>query len=422
MSLQWARYVALLLVIAFSAGISSDAPEQIHISYTGDASEMMVSYVTRDSQDNSEDNRDPSPAVARYGTDPKSLDKRAQGKSFVFDTGDDELVINNVKLTDLEANTRYYYQVGSTNVSDVFSFSTNEEKLIFAVYGDMGYKNAVSLDRLIEEVKNGNYNAVLHVGDLAYDFYEEEGDTGDNFMNSIQPIATNVPYMVCPGNHEHKYNFSNYLNRFSNIEVGAGYSSGSDTNLWYSFDLGLIHFVAFDTEVYNYYSDPGQIQRQLNWLEADLEKANQNRDKRPWIVSLAHKSYFMSKTDFSRFGPLLHKYGVDLHLCGHSHNYQRHFPAYDGDVQKFSDTHVYDNPKYLTTIVAGSAGSKEKISHGLGPKETLVTSVFDYGYGHLQAVNKTHLHWTWENTGVYLESGVQDFLWIVQGQHGMRHY
>ena len=30
----------------------------------------------------------------------------------------------------------------------------------------MGYKNAVSLDRLIEEVKNGNYNAVLHVGGM----------------------------------------------------------------------------------------------------------------------------------------------------------------------------------------------------------------------------------------------------------------
>ena len=53
--------------------------------------------------------------------------------------------------------------------------------------------------------------------------------------------------------------------------------------------------------------------------------------------------------------------------------------AYDGQVQKFSDAHVYDNPKYLTTIVAGSAGSKEKISHGLGPEKTLVTSIFDYG-------------------------------------------
>ena len=91
MSPQLARYVALLLVVACKAGNSCAAPEQIHISYTGDASEMMVSYVTRGNQDS-------SPALARYGTDPKSLDKSAQGKSFDFKTGDDELVINNVKV------------------------------------------------------------------------------------------------------------------------------------------------------------------------------------------------------------------------------------------------------------------------------------------------------------------------------------
>ena len=35
----------------------------------------------------------------------------------------------------------------------------------------------------------------------------------------------------------------------------------------------------------------------------------------------------MEKTNFSAFGPLLHKYGVDLHLCGHAHNYQRLYPS-----------------------------------------------------------------------------------------------
>ena len=35
----------------------------------------------------------------------------------------------------------------------------------------------------------------------------------------------------------------------------------------------------------------------------------------------------MEKTNFSTFSPLLHKYGVDLHLCGHAHNYQRLYPS-----------------------------------------------------------------------------------------------
>ena len=42
---------------------------------------------------------------------------------------------------------------------------------------------------------------------------------------------------------------------------------------------------------------------------------------------LYSQSWFMEKTDFSVFGPLLHKYGVDLHLCGHAHNYQRLYPS-----------------------------------------------------------------------------------------------
>ena len=53
--------------------------------------------------------------------------------------------------------------------------------------------------------------------------------------------------------------------------------------------------------------------------------------------------------------------------------------AYNGQVQKFEDPNVYKYPKYLTTIVAGSAGSKEKISKSQGPAKTRVTSVLDYG-------------------------------------------
>ncbi len=45
---------------------------------------------------------------------------------------------------------------------------------------------------------------------MAYDMAEENGGRGDDFMKQIEPIASVVPYMTCPGNHEHHYNFSNY--------------------------------------------------------------------------------------------------------------------------------------------------------------------------------------------------------------------
>lgn len=38
-----------------------------------------------------------------------------------------------------------------------------------ALYGDMGNENAQSLARLQEETQRGLYDAILHVGDFAYD-------------------------------------------------------------------------------------------------------------------------------------------------------------------------------------------------------------------------------------------------------------
>lgn len=59
----------------------------------------------------------------------------------------------------------------------------------------------------------GDYDMILHVGDMAYDMDSSNGEVGDEFLRQIEAMAAYVPYMTCPGNHEHKYNFSNYKNR-----------------------------------------------------------------------------------------------------------------------------------------------------------------------------------------------------------------
>ena len=32
--------------------------------------------------------------------------------------------------------------------------------------------------------------------------FKDEGEVGDSFMRLIEPMAANVPYMTCVGNHE----------------------------------------------------------------------------------------------------------------------------------------------------------------------------------------------------------------------------
>jgi hypothetical protein len=41
----------------------------------------------------------------------------------------------------------------------------------FAIFGDLGSDNAQSLPRLQEETMQGMYDAILHVGDFAYDMH-----------------------------------------------------------------------------------------------------------------------------------------------------------------------------------------------------------------------------------------------------------
>ena len=53
--------------------------------------------------------------------------------------------------------------------------------------------------------------------------------------------------------------------------------------------------------------------------------------------------------------------------------------AYDGKLDNQTKEHFYINPVYLTTIVAGSAGSREEISSGSAPKEDLAKYIEDYG-------------------------------------------
>lgn len=228
--------------------------------------------------------------------------------------------------------------------------------------------------------------------------------------------------MTCPGNHEASGNFSHYQNRFSLVADGVGKTSASGTNLWYSFDMNLVHFIAIDTEVYAYFVDQGQIDRQLNWLEQDLIKANKNRQKVPWIIMYGHKGWFMDKVNYTGFEDLAHKYGVDLYLCGHVHNYQRFFPHHKKKVDK-QPTNFYTNPQYMVTIVIGSPGCRELPSHSLGPKSALATSNFNYGFAHLFVANSTHLNWDWEqiSTSDNTKTGsIEDNFWIYQSHHGPR--
>ena len=94
-----------------------------------------------------------------------------------------------------------------------------------------------------------------------------------------------------PGNHEAHNNFSHFTNRF--VMPAKNQSS----NLFYSFDSGLVHFVSTNTEVYFNMTGNGAasgdgndcVKTQYNWLREDLAAANANRDSTPWVCLFSFK-------------------------------------------------------------------------------------------------------------------------------------
>lgn len=156
---------------------------------------------------------------------------------------------------------------------------------------------------------------------------------------------------------------------------------GGTENLFYSFNLGPVHFISISTEVYyflNYGVKPLIFQYQ--WLVRDLEEANknENRQKQPWIIIYGHRPMYCSNgnTDdcthsqtLTRVGwpflhmfgleELLYKYGVDVAIWAHEHSYERLWPIYDYKVYNGSLKEPYHNAKAPIHLVTGSAGCKE---------------------------------------------------------------
>lgn len=423
-------YGILILWLCFvrlSYCMVSYQPEQIHLSFGDTVNDVVVTWSTVNGTKES---------IVEYGTG--GLILTANGTSTLFVSGGYEKrkqYIHKVKLPNLTSGTKYKYRCGSSKGwSKEFWFVTprNDPDWIphLAVFGDLGNENGRSVPQLQEEAQRGMYDAVFHIGDFAYDMDWENGRVGDDFMNKIQPIAAYVPYMTSPGNHEEAYNFSDYRARFT--------MPGDAEGLWYSFNMGPVHFISVSTEVY-YFLEYGLklLTNQYSWLEQDLKEAtsSENRTVRPWIIILGHRPMYCSNdnTDdctnhetWSRVGvpflhwfgmeKLLYDYGVDLAIWAHEHSYERLWPLYEYKVQNGSYAEPYRNPRAPVHIITGSAGCSELHDPFGDQPEWSAYRSLEYGYMRLRIHNASHLYT--EQVAVDKGGEVIDHVWIIRESHG----
>ncbi len=257
-----------------------------------------------------------------------------------------------VRLSGLLPDTKYYYRVGNTNVmlqGDSNNFfrtmplpGTNRKIGILAI-GDGGGQNltyqtqAFAQYRAMLAANNIEAaDAVILLGDNAYE-NGTDNEFQTKFFNPLAPIWKNHKLYPSPGNHDYAQSAARqddhnipYYSMFTlpvNGECG-GVASGNEA--FFSFDIGDVHFISLDSygeESNKRMSDTTGAQ--VLWLKNDLA-ANTKK----WvIVYFHHPPYTMgghnsdTETELAairnNLNRVLERYGVDMVICGHSHNYER---------------------------------------------------------------------------------------------------
>jgi hypothetical protein len=249
-----------------------------------------------------------------------------------------------VRFSGLEPRQEYTYQVRSGGNSHPFAWSqaytfrapyghgsaaksggSNATRV--AIYGDMGNDAENNMGNLGMDCARGTIDAVIHMGDHAYNLGNGNDYHGDAYMQAFQGVLARCPWLPLIGNHEstsgegkdkvdmsteHRYlnqswgviygqdgaetetntarttattSLGHLVTRGSFYGAASHGAAPSRTSQWYSVDLGLIHFVFLDL-------DPGPpaifAGAQAAWAAADLAAADANRANVPWIVVASH--------------------------------------------------------------------------------------------------------------------------------------
>ena len=418
--------VALVALVLPATLVQSTTPEQIHLSLGQSQNDWWCSWVTFDST--------PGSYVA-YGTEPSQLKQKAAATDVLFvDEGkaQKKRYMHEAHMPALEPGTVYYYAIylngsAATAATELFNFSTitttagYTTPLRIAMYGDYGLLNDRSHDRLQAESLAGNLDLIIHAGDFAYNLDDENGDRGDKFMNAQQTFLAHTPMQVCAGNHEDAYNFSHYRARFHM----PGTESGSSTNLYSSFNVGPVHFVSIDTELYFYdhYYDNSHILRQYKWLINDLETANKNRAAQPWLVVYGHRPMYATQTHRCTAHTIT---VICVHTATSLTSFSLSHSSYDlVYVNRYCTNDIDDDPAICT---ADTSALRDGVSfpHGgyrAGPLEELLWQykVDFYFSGHMHSYER--LYPTYREQVISREyAPLKGPLHIIAGAAGCQEY
>jgi acid phosphatase type 7 len=370
---------AWAVIIPLAAAFSVSAAELVRGPYlqSGTPTSVIVKWRTDV----------PTNSIVFYGDDPSEL---SHVTGHVQPTTEHQ-----VRVSGLSPASKYFYRIGSFGET----LAGGDAEHYFVTHPAAGVRKATRIwalgdcgtaaaghpgSQLVRDAYYGfaGTNATdvwLMLGDNAY--YDGTDAAYTTAVFDVYPaMLRNTVLWSTIGNHEtYAPDFEGriaYHDIFSlpmNAEAG-GVPSGTEN--YYSFNYANIHFVCLDSEL----SDRAVSGPMLAWLRQDLD-ANTN----DWLIAFWHsppytKGSHDSDNRFDNFGnmiqmrtnvvPILESYGVDLVLCGHSHNYERSYllNGHYGFSQTLSEAMLKDGGSGRTN----DTGAYLKASSGPGPNEGAV--------------------------------------------------
>ncbi len=281
----------------------------------------------------------PTNSRMRYGTIAGSLTQNADDATMSVE--------HEVTVSGLVASTSYFYSIGTTstelagNTPNHF-FKTHPQQSSMAPFriwaiGDAGTTTADQVrvrDSYATYTTGQKADMWLMLGDNAY-WQGREMDYQEGIFKIYGDQLRNTELWPAPGNHDY-YSGANassnngpYFDVFALPKLAQAGGVPSNTEAYYSFDYGKVHFICIDSD-----GSPRAIGGTMyNWLVSDLAYAQANSE---WIIAYFHHPPYTKGTHNSdsdaqltemrtNFVPLLEQNGVDLVLNGHSHVYERSF-------------------------------------------------------------------------------------------------
>ncbi|MFD0713875.1 purple acid phosphatase family protein [Paenibacillus sp. GCM10027626] len=291
------------------------------------------------------------------GTDASAFEDKREILEFQGESS--ELVLHNGKIkgvhkaeaAGLEAGASYLYRVGNGSAegwSELAAFTTEQDGLDAFTFIDVADSQGITeqdfelwRNTLEQAFKRFPESAFLiHNGDLTE--YPEDDAAWNHLLNKARPWTASVPFMPVTGNHDQVDKKADaFVSHFNLPDNGA---SSTIPGTSYTFNYGPVHFVMLNTEA--------KIKEQVDWLEEDLAA-----NRQPWTIVSIHRPAYGGNQDkkvVKHWVPLFDKYGVDLVLQGHNHEYSRSYPLKDEKIVETGGT------VYATVNASGQKFNKKK--------------------------------------------------------------